>query len=189
MEKEARVNPRELDLIREIRDGNYNQFEQLISTYQNRLGAFIYRLVGEEDEVKDLVQETFIKAYKGLKSFKGSTWLFRIGYNLSIDFLNSRRKDQELAGELTKTDAHLIQNGAKILENEQVHNQINDLINRLPEKYKTVLHLFYRETKNYSDIAQIINSPLNSVKSLLRRGKNMVKEGLKKKYNIKVLQE
>jgi RNA polymerase sigma-70 factor (ECF subfamily) len=75
-------------LIKRIKQGEYELFDSVIQDYQNPLFAFLYRMVRDADDARDLCQDTFFKAYKYIRSFKEeakfSTWLFRIGYRLAF---------------------------------------------------------------------------------------------------------
>ncbi|MCP5048537.1 MAG: RNA polymerase sigma factor, partial [bacterium] len=95
------VNPERIArIIPEIIEGNYPLFEEIVATFQDRLTHFIYRVVKDEDDAVDLCQDTFFKAYTSLKSFrfkcKFSTWLFQIGYHLSLNFVKKKKRRVEL---------------------------------------------------------------------------------------------
>jgi RNA polymerase sigma-70 factor (ECF subfamily) len=170
----------EKNVIRAVMDGNYRQFERLIETYQRPLYAFIWRMVRDEDDAKDLCQDTFFKAYKKLKTFKAqskfSSWLFQIGYRKALDFLAKKKRQQralERAGAKSQEAGN-----EREFEVRQADRAIGKIIDNLQEKHRTALHLFYKEEMTYKEIASVMKIPINTVKSHIRRGKEIVREKL-----------
>jgi len=183
------MNPeREKEIIQEIKDGNYFLFEEIVAAYQNRLMLFIYRIVKNEDDAGDLCQDTFFKAYKSIKSFKGkskfSTWLFQISYNLSVNFIKKSKRQVKMDEKILRSNPHPSGNHTRNMEAEELNVLIDKLMLDIPQKYRVVLHLFFKEEKTYEEIGGIMKIPLNSVKSLIYRGKGLIRQRLREDHRF-----
>jgi len=167
-------------LIQTIKAGNYRQFERLIEAYQRPLYLFIWRMVRDEDDAKDICQDTFFKAYKKIKSFKEksrfSSWLFQIGYRKALDFI-ARKKRQRTGLDKVKAKSQVSDNEREF-EVKQADSAIGKIIDSLQENHRTALHLYYKEEMTYKEIASVMKVPINTVKSHIHRGKEIVREKL-----------
>jgi len=170
----------EKELIRMIKAENYRQYERLIVAYQKPLYVFIWRMVQDEDDAKDICQDTFFKAYKKIKSFKEeskfSSWLFQIGYRKALDFM-ARKKRQRTVLDKMEAKSHMAGN-EKEFEIRQADSAIGKIIDGLQQNYRTALHLFYKEEMTYSEIASVMKVPINTVKSHIFRGKEIIRDKL-----------
>ena len=181
----------ESETIQQVKDGNFVLFEEVIITYQDRLGAFLFRLVKNKDDASDLCQETFFKAYRSIGSFKGkskfSTWIFRIGYNLSMTFLKRQKRQVPMDERIMRAASapDLLQT----LETAEISKTINGIMLELPAKYGAALHLFFAAEKSYEEISAIMKVPLNTVKSLIFRGKGLIKQKLNTDHSLPVQQQ
>ncbi len=173
-------------IIQQIKEGNFLAYEKFIIEYQNRMFAFIFSMVKNRDDASDLCQETFFKAYKSIRSFKGkakfSTWLFKIGYFQSLNYLKRKKKRVEILNKIDPIfhpDSH-----SHDLEVKEMSIKIDFIMNEIPLNCRTALHLFYKEDKNYKEIAAIMKIPLNSVKSYIFRGKEEIRNKLSKENQL-----
>ena len=170
----------ERELIQTIKAGNYRQFEKLIAAYQKPLYVFIWRMVRDEDDAKDICQDTFFKAYKKIKSFKEksrfSSWLFQIGYRKALDFM-AKKKRQRTVLDKMETQSQMAGNEREF-EIKQADRAIGRIIDGLHQNHRTVLHLFYKEEMTYNEIAAVMKVPINTVKSHIHRGKEIIRDKL-----------
>ena len=170
----------ERELVQTIKAGNYRQFERLIVAYQKPLYIFIWRMVQDEDDVKDICQDTFFKAYKKIKSFKEkskfSSWLFQIGYRKALDFI-ARKKRQRSVFDKMKAQSQMAGNEREF-EIKQMDSAVGKIIDGLQQNHRTALHLFYKEEMTYNEIASVMKVPINTVKSHIHRGKEIIREKL-----------
>lgn len=173
----------ELELINTVKEGNYSRFGELVKEYQAPLATFIFRMVKSEDDARDLCQDVFFKAYRSLDAFRGdakfSTWLFRIAYHLSLNFLKKNRGITQW-GEERDAAADVIRSGegepwGKV-EAQEMKDRVNKMLQEIPSRYALPLHLYYKEGLKYREISDILKRPLNTVKSDLLRGKEMLRE-------------
>lgn len=174
-------------IIREVKDGNVESYTELINRYEKKIYAFIVNLLRpyrDEALVEDLCQETFYKAFKSLKTFRDedalfSTWLYTIARNTAISELR-RSKNTEVfiedsnAFSFTSSDLMPEQ---KVLQQEQT-GMIREAINLLPENQRSALILREYEEMDYKEIASILGLTVSSVKSLLFRARQSIKNQL-----------
>ncbi len=144
-------------------------YRQLVDRYQERIYWQVRKMVLSHDDTHDVVQNVFIKVYKGISSFKGdsklSTWLFRIAYNESVTFLNKRARqlkvtDQELADRMVsnlEADVHFT--------SSEVELALQKALASLPARQKQIFNLRYYDEIKFKDIAEILDLSEGAVKS------------------------
>lgn len=173
--------------------GRQSAFEEIVNKYRGALTRHIQRMVRSADDVDDLVQECFIKAFGALESYSAdyafSTWLYKIATNHTIDFLRKKRlstfsidrpiqtKDGEVDYELPDTsyrpDRHIVEDQRKEL--------IQEAINSLPEKYHRVIMMRHQQEKSYEEIALELDLPLGTVKAHIFRARALLYKYLRDK--------
>ena len=153
---------------------NKNAFENLVKKYQSPLRRFFLNLTSADKVTSDdLSQETFIKAYLHLSSFKGtamfSTWLFRIGYNVFYDSIRSKKiiAPLEVAQQEAFINEDIIESNTAI----DMNMDLQKAMQVLREEEKTAVILFYMEGFTHPQIVDVMNCPIGTVKSYLLRGK------------------
>lgn len=149
---------------------NTRAFDQLVKKYQSPLRRFfLHQTCGDAPLSDDLAQETFIKAYTSLASFKNlsnfSTWLFRIAYNVFYDYIRTQ-KESESIDDLPANEAYSMQQ-------TDVGRQMDvySALSILREEERTCITLFYMEDLSIEKISNITDLPQSTVKSHLKRGK------------------
>jgi RNA polymerase sigma-70 factor (ECF subfamily) len=180
------------DMIRRAVSGDQLAFRQLEKKYRGAITNLIRRMMqAHPNDVDDLVQETFIKAFQALSSFNNefafSTWLYKIASNHCIDFLRKKRLkafsidqpietregtvEYEIADATTTPDIELHSRERTLI--------IVDAINSLPEKYRMVIKMRHEEDLDYQEIADKLNIPLGTVKAHLFRARAILYKKLK----------
>src|SRR5210317_177317 len=154
------------ELVQQVLNGNNNAFRYLVSKYQRLVLHVVGRMVQQNDEVEDICQEVFIKIFKTLKRFRGdsklSTWIAKIAYNTAITHIRKEKRRGEVSYSekpaliSAEKDTGLNQ---KIIENEEAKKYLLQLIETLPENYRTVLTLFHLEEFSYKEIEEITGMP------------------------------
>lgn len=162
------------DLIKEYLKGNEEAFKELINKYTGIIFNFSVRFVGL-DYANDITQDVFIKIWKNIKKYNEKkanfkTWLFTITRNTITDYLRKKktvnfstldskeeRYEDNIEDEVILPDEILIK-----LEDKEL---LNKLLDKLPGDYKEVLILYYQEDLTFKEIGEILNKPLNTVKS------------------------
>ena len=158
--------------------GNKRAFDTLVKKYQSPVRRFfLHQTLGDEELSDDLAQETFIKAYTHLASFKNlsnfSTWLFRIAYNIFYDYIRNRKETSGL--EDWEVDATYQTEQRRIGEEMDIYRGLSIL----KEDERTCITLRYMEDLSVDKIANITGMPSGTVKSHLSRGKERLANFLK----------
>jgi RNA polymerase sigma factor (sigma-70 family) len=171
------------DYILEIRSGNVNSYAMLVTKYQAMIFTLASRMVGNREDAEEVAQDTFIKAYKALASFKGtskfSTWLYRIVYNTSLDYIkkNKRIIYSEHIDEIHEADIGTMQDALSYIEAKEKKQTIEKALLQLPEDERILLTLFYFEDLSLKEISKIVKISYDNVKIKLHRSR-------KKLYHI-----
>lgn len=166
------------------------KFKQEFMPHIDAMYNFAYRLTLDEDDAKDLVQETYMKAFRFIKSFETGTnakaWLFRI---LKNSFINNYRKVSKRPGKVDYQEVESYYNSDSVdadyttdLRVETVQHMIGDEItnalNSLAVDFRTVIILCDLEGFTYEEMAKILDIPIGTVRSRLHRARNLLKERL-----------
>lgn len=180
-------------LIEEALSGAQPAYEKLMKKYYQLIYNLIYRMISKKEDVEDLTQEAFIKAFNSLhnfdKQFAFSTWLFKIATNNAIDYLRKKKlstfsidkdiesDDSDFKFEIpdseNKPDRHII--------DSQMRKILDEAIDSLPLKYKEVIELRHRQEMEYEEIAKKLSLPLGTVKAHIFRGRELLNKYLKDK--------
>ena len=182
-------------LIRKAQRGNLHSFEELVRQYDEKVMQLIYNMVNDTEDAQDLYQEVFIKVFKSIKKFRFKsefyTWLFRITVNTCINFRNRRGNiqytslDEYLDGQEkcwkmlndTKTT-----NPESNFLNLELNDKIQNGIDKLSPKQKSVFILRHYHGNKLSEIAQILGCAEGTVKNYLFRAIQKMKKSLSE-YN------
>ncbi|MGB2790925.1 MAG: sigma-70 family RNA polymerase sigma factor, partial [Candidatus Moraniibacteriota bacterium] len=136
-----------------------------------------------DEDIEDILQETFIKVYKNLNAFDGdltfSTWIYHICRNTVIDSIRKKSSRPKTIGLDTEDFAHLFQDPVNIIQTIDAQEQLKKIaaiIESLPLIYREVLILKFLEEKSYEEIMDIVEKPKGTVASLINRGRKLLKE-------------
>ena len=187
----------DLTLVDRCRRNDAAAFEEVVGRYKNKVYNYIYRMVGNSDDAEDLTQEVFVRMYTSLDSFRRQaslhTWLFRIASNLCIDHFRRSKKMRANAYSLDEPikDAgdggeagggHEVADAKyephRLMEQQEMAEQIQQALGQLPEKLRTVLVLHDIEDLPYEEIAQVVGCPLGTVKSRLFHARQQLRQRL-----------
>jgi RNA polymerase sigma-70 factor (ECF subfamily) len=149
-------------LVEDVRRGDHSAFEVLVRRYENRLMSVLLRFVRDRELARDLAQETFLRVYERLDQFDPSRrfgpWLFRIGVNLTLDFLRKRKRRVWPSlfsdSRVEKGPDPAVVDPRDALDLEQ---EVRKVLEGIPEKYRTVLILRDLENFSSSEIAAILH--------------------------------
>ncbi len=180
------------DAIRRVLAGNKNAYTFLQNKYKNIINAIVRKVIRDEDDVDDLTQETFIKAYNALENFNFnyafSSWLYKIASNACIDFLRKKRYYTiSLSRPLDASKSDYVFEVEDVsnlpdvqLMGDEKTNAIQKAINDLPDKYREIIQLRHSEDMDYAEISEKLNLPLGTVKVNLFRARKMLAIALRK---------
>ncbi len=158
--------------------------EKIMIEYGNELVRLAFSYVKDAEIAKDLVQNTFIKCYKNLDSFRYDaqikTWLYRITINECKDYLKSwNYKMVQVKSFINETARSVLPSVEKSVIDQYNHEQMRETINSLPKKYREVVYLYYHDSLKTDEISKVLNIPVNTVKTRLRRAKQRLEPMLK----------
>jgi RNA polymerase sigma-70 factor (ECF subfamily) len=178
-------------LVESALAGNQKAYQQLFEMHRQAIFHVTVKIVKNTEEAKDLVQETFIKAFGSLKSYdpsyRFSTWLYKIAANCSIDAIRKRRiealsldkpistKDGDVQMEVPDYSFY----PENDLSEKRRHVSIEEAIEQLPDKYKEVIVMRHQEDKPYEEIARLLHVPVGTVKARIFRARELLKKKLK----------
>ena len=173
-------------LVPLIQNKDQELYIHLVKRYQQRLIRYARYLGASDDQAEDIVQESFIKSFINLNSFKTdkkfSSWIYRIVHNHTINFLKKEQKSQHTTlsdwlSEIIPSKANLEEEFELELSKEELRRQLD----KLAHNHKEVLILYYFEDKRYQEISEILRIPTSTVGIRLRRAKQKLRELCQKK--------
>jgi RNA polymerase sigma factor (sigma-70 family) len=170
----------EMDLVHRARTGDMAAYDDLVRRYQERIYATIYHMTSNHEDASDLAQESFIKAYQALKSFKGGssfyTWVYRIAVNKTINFLKQRRNRAHMSlNDLDFNAEHDPDLVALISDKtprrdvalSELQEKLNEAMQKLSDQHRLVVSLHDVQGLSHEEIAQIMDCNIGTVRSRL----------------------
>ena len=185
-----KVSNKELDLVlvKRAKSGDYQAFDLLVLKYQSRLISTAFKFVKDVQIAEDIVQDSFIKAFKALESFREDssfyTWIYRITVNTSKNFLVSKKRKSELLNsDLSEEASYEIEpvetySPEDLLQATQLKKVITETIDQLGEDTRTALTLRELDGLSYEQIADVVNCPVGTVRSRIFRGREVIDEAI-----------
>jgi RNA polymerase sigma-70 factor (ECF subfamily) len=193
----AQPDVSELDLVKRCQAGETEAFDELVTRYRTRIFGMIYNMVHNEQDAWDLAQDSFVKAWKSIKRFRGKssfyTWMYRIVMNVTIDWL--RKKQIKGAGtefddavQLKEIDpaARTAPKSEELpyerMERGEVRTQINNAIAQLTPEHRAVILMKETEGMQYHEIAEALGCSIGTVMSRLFYARKRLQSLLKDVY-------
>lgn len=168
----------ESDLVRRASEGDAEAFEALVSKYQRYVYNLALSVLGNREEALDATQETFIRTWRALGSFRGdarfSTWLYRIAYRVSLTAA-TRRRDlsmDDISEPACASIGNLPEEAAERAINQQL---LRNALMSLAPAYRTALVLYHLEDLSYEEIASVTGIPIGTVRTHLHRGRELLR--------------
>lgn len=178
-------------LVARVQKGDKRAFDLLVIKYQHKVAAIVSRYIYDRDEVKDIVQEAFIKAYRAIGSFRGDsqfyTWLYRIAVNTAKNFLVSRSR-RPPASDVEVADAEYFSGADKLHDvaspenlafRDELKAVVDHAIQTLPEDLRTAVSLRELDGLSYEDIASVMDCPVGTVRSRIFRAREAIDKQVK----------
>ncbi len=180
----------DLALVQRVQRGDKSAFDLLVLKYQHKIGHLVTRYVHDVHESQDVTQEAFIKAYRGLKNFRGDsafyTWLYRIAINTAKNHLVTRSRKISDSG-IDAADAEQFESGVALRENaspdrvmatEEIARVVQETIELLPEDLRTAITLREFDGMSYEEIAEAMDCPIGTVRSRIFRAREAIDTNL-----------
>ena len=185
----------DLLLVQRAVEGNQRAFELLVLKYQRRVARLVARMVRDSDLVDDVVQETFIRAYRALHQFRGEaqfyTWLYRIAVNTATKALVDLRRnpvmnESALRGRDDDDETSPVSNELSsdetpetVLAAKEIGEAVNSAMEALPEDLRQAVTLREIEGLSYDEIAEVMNCPIGTVRSRIFRAREAISAKVK----------
>ena len=182
------------ELVALSRGGDADSFNQLILRWERPIYALAYRVIGREEEARDVCQETFLRAFRALPGFKGqakfSSWLYRIALNLCRDWIRRQRRAPVMQfPEGVEPIEVVTETGpAESIEDLVARRELSAVVEEamavLPEEQRTAIILKEYHGMTFQEIADLQGCPLSTVKTRLYQGLSVLRRHLEKKGHM-----
>jgi RNA polymerase sigma-70 factor (ECF subfamily) len=187
---------KEHELVSRTLDGDENAFGRLYKSYQPRIYATVRGRTRDLDDVDDLVQATFIRAYQGLSGFRGeaafSTWLTQIAMNLCTSHVRSKRARRARLDVVAEPETEIrevweparLEGPSEALDRKEDQALLIRAIGRLPKTYRRAMWLRYVEDRSYLEIMNALRVPMGTVKSWLHRARQQLEAEMREEAAV-----
>jgi len=181
------MGPTDEKLVEAAQAGDSSAFSVLAQRWERQIRGAIYRVLGSEDDARDLAQEAFLKAYRALGSFKRearfSSWLYQIALNLCRDRLRRRRGKVHVSlDEMDEENGpRLRQRGPsalELVEASDLSRVVADAVATLPDEQREVIVLKEYQDLTFLEISEVLDLPVSTVKTRLYRGLGQLRQNL-----------
>jgi RNA polymerase sigma-70 factor, ECF subfamily len=184
------------ELVDAAQRGDEDSFNELVRRWERPIYALAYRTLGREEDARDVCQETFLRAYRALRGFKGqakfSSWLYRITLNLCRDWIRKQRRApvsqvpegmelSDLAGE--EPDAVSVED---LVARREMSAAVSRVMAMLPEEQRTAIILKEYHGLTFQEIADMLGCPLSTVKTRLYQGLTVLRRNLQRQNLLTV---
>lgn len=172
--------------VERAKAGDQKAYAELMQRYKDSIYFMVLKMVNNKDDAMDITVTTFSKAFENLDKYRPdfafSTWLFRIATNGSIDFIRKKKiqttsldsfKDSDGEDKIYEIKSDVLNPEESSIKKQQTE-QLKEIIDRLPNRYKTLIILRYFDELSYEEIAQQLDLPLGTVKAQLFRGRDLL---------------
>jgi len=183
------------ELVRRVQSGDKSAFDPLVQKYQNKIINLISRYVKDPNAARDVAQEAFLKAYRGLEKFRGDsafyTWLYRIAINTAKNYLVSEnRRVPDVGVDATEAEQfgdneplHEKASPERMLLTDEIRQVVMETIESLPDDLRTAIMLRELEGLSYEEIAQAMGCPIGTVRSRIFRAREAIDKRLRPLLN------
>jgi RNA polymerase sigma-70 factor (ECF subfamily) len=159
------------EIIDSVKLGNQSDYSIIVDRYKDKAFSLLKKMLKNEQDAEETLQDCFIKAYNSLSGFKGeakfSTWFYRIVYNTALTKLSSQKRKTE--NEMSSVHEHFD------LKSDYDYN-VSERNNKLPEKHSAIINLFYIDEMSCEEISKVLDISLSNVKVMLHRSRNALKD-------------
>src|SRR5688500_7704490 len=178
------------ELVARSRNGDVDSFNQLVLRWERPIYALAYRVIGRDEDARDVAQETFLRAFRALPGFKGqakfSSWIYRIALNLCRDWIRRKKRTpvsqmpedvdlSELAAEQGPTESV-----EELVARRELSAVVEEAMTLLPEEQRTAVILKEYHGMTFQEIADLQGCPLSTVKTRLYQGLSVLRRQLER---------
>jgi len=179
------------ELVARSRSGDMDSFNQLILRWERPIYALAYRVIGQEEDARDVAQETFLRAFRALPGFKGqakfSSWIYRIALNLCRDWIRRKKRTpvSQVPEDVDLSELAAEQGPVESVEELVARRELSEVVEEamalLPEEQRTAVILKEYHGMTFQEIADLQGCPLSTVKTRLYQGLSVLRKHLREK--------
>ena len=169
------------EIIDSVLKGNESDYSIIVDRYKNKAFSMLKRMLKNEFDAEEILQDCFLKAYHSLKSFKGeakfSTWFYKIVYNTALTKLSSKKR--KIESEMSSVEDHFNLESdydSMDVEKKDLEEFLQEAIAKLPERYSSIITLFYLNQLSVEEISEVMHLSVSNVKVMLHRSRNALRD-------------
>ena len=174
------VDDSDLALVTRTKQGDTEAFSELVRRHERIVFNLSYRFMRDSTAAEDMAQESFIKAFRLIKGFRGdcrfSTWLYRVTSSVCLTELNRRKR----RGEVELQPQHTKDMAGPSSDLTDMPEIVQRCVQKLPERYATIITLYYLQEITYEEIAETMNIPMGTLKTWMHRARHQLKKIVEK---------
>ncbi len=178
-------NLSDLEIIDSVKRGNHSDYSLLVNRYKNKAFSLLVRMLKNQMEAEEVLQDCFVKAYNSLNNFKQqskfSTWFYRIVYNTALTRLSIKKRQVE--NEMASIDdLYFLESdyNPEATEQKDTSKFVQTMIEKLPANYAAVVNMFYLDEMSCEEISEAMQTSVSNVKVMLHRSRNLLRDILVK---------
>ena len=179
------------EIIERIRDGAKHYYARLVDRYKDRAYTLAVRMLKNKEDAEEAAQDAFIRAYNALNRFEGKarfgTWFYRILYNVCLTRLGKRKEEFQRLDyndniDYNELESAFTASGYNEYETNDMVEFVKKTMEELPEKYQTILSLFYFQNLSHEEISEVTRLPIGTIKTHLFRARAILQRLLQKEF-------
>lgn len=174
-------------LVKQFANGDMKAFDNIYSTFNQKLQKFIFTLIKTESDTEDIVQEVFVKVWENREKLKNysslDSYLFSIAYNTTISLLRTRVKENKYVEFIKSVQIEVDEpDFVEGFNSDEMNEKINLLIEKMPPRQREVFKMKYFQNCSYKEIAETLDISINTVENQIVKSHKFLKENLGKAY-------
>jgi RNA polymerase sigma-70 factor (ECF subfamily) len=169
------------EIIDSVLKGNESDYSIIVDRYKNKAFSMLKRMLKNEFDAEEILQDCFLKAYHSLRSFKGeakfSTWFYKIVYNTALTKLSLKKR--KIESEMSPLEDHINLESdydSVDVEKKDLDEFLQEIINKLPERYSAIITLFYLNQLSIEEISEVMHISVSNVKVMMYRARNALRD-------------
>jgi RNA polymerase sigma-70 factor, ECF subfamily len=172
------------EIAARVQSGDIDSFSILVSRYETKISRYARKFLSGPDDVKDIVQDVFVKVYVNIKSFdvkqRFSPWIYRIAHNEFVNALKKKKSEKLSFIDFDVLFPHPVASEAADadVDRNDLRRLLNQSLEKIPAKYREPLVLYYFEEMSYLEIANIMHLPTSTVGIRLQRAKSILRKAV-----------
>jgi RNA polymerase sigma factor (sigma-70 family) len=182
------------EIIDSVKKGNHSDYAILVDRYKNKAFTMLTRILKNKMEAEEVLQDSFLKAFRGLNNFKGeakfSTWFYKIVYNTALSRLSVQKRKTEM--KMSSIEDHFDLKSDydyNITEQKDLSLYLKEIVDKLPSNYASVITMFYLEGMSCEEISKVMETSENNVKVMLHRSRTALRDMLIKNNYFKEIHD